>query len=1374
MSETHKDVPAQGNDQSVASRNTFFVVGIGASAGGLESLEHFFANVPHDSGMAFVVIQHLSPDFKSMMDELLARHTNIPIHRAEEGVTVEPNNIYLLPRKKEMIISQGRLHLADKDPSQGLTLPIDHFFRSLAQDCGPKSIAVVLSGTGSDGSRGVKDVHEANGLIVCEDEKSAKFDGMPLSAQQTGLVDLVATAETIPAALLNYISSPDGARQLPQPADAEPLEGVEAVFDLLRREYDIDFSHYKPTTVSRRIERRLSLAHALDLDEYVARLRDDREELNALYKDLLIGVTQFFRDTDPYQVLERQVIPDVLQRVPNDEEIRIWVAGCATGEEAYSLAILFHEALAKAGRPIKLKILATDVHKASLDQAGHGIFDEERLAQVSADRLRRFFAKTEHGYQISQDLRQSIVFAQHNIIKDAPFTNLDLISCRNLLIYFQPREQKNALSLFHFGLKAGGVMFLGSSETPGDLADEFDTLDARGRLYRKRRDIRLPATMRLPLSRRTPEPRPSTVRIPRSEVRTPEATLISTYDQLLDKFMPPSLLVNQQRELIETFAGAERFLRFKGGRVSHDLLDLLDTDAKTSIAGGLNRVVRHGQPLSFAGVRLTSGGQEKTYRLSIEPLECDNAADPRYLISLELLDSETTSRDSPAEVDADEISRDQVNDLEEELRYTKENLQATIEELETSNEEMQATNQELVASNEELQSTNEELHSVNEELYTVNGEHQKKIQELAELNQDMEHLLLSTGIHTLFLDSEYRVRRFTPMMAEVFHLLPHDVGRRIESFAHNIACDSLEEKLARVRTAGVTHEEPVSNQQGHRYLLRLLPYKAGERIEGVVVTLIDMAEQAQLGDALRKSERRYELAVRATDVGVWEWEPGAEAYYFSPEYARLLGYEADSFPGTIEDFSERLHPDDHARVWNAIKAHLKRGLDYDEEFRLKVEGDGYRWFRGRGDSERDASGRPVRIAGTIADIHRRKCAEIESAEQIRRRDNFLAMLSHELRNPMSAVRNATRLLNTPNVDAATDAEARRVIDRQTSHVTRLLDDLLDVSRITQDKIELVKSTIDLRETVEGAVQSVRSLAEECEINIDVNLPDRPLSAVGDPTRLEQIQANLLTNAIKYSPAGERVTLELLRDDAAAVIRVSDNGAGIAPELLDGIFDAFVQVNETLDRAQGGMGVGLTLVRQLAEMHGGTVVARSEGLGRGSEFEVRLPRFAPGGNDGQSADRAAKDGTAIAPGSIDRVVIIEDQEDNRQMLTSLLELEGIEVHGAADGFEGLELVERVQPQAAIVDIGLPEMDGYQVARRIRLTRSSNIMLVALTGYGQPQDIARSHASGFDHHLVKPLNPDRLAEVLGLDSQGAKRDSDFQSISTTGLERDAKSR
>jgi two-component system CheB/CheR fusion protein len=1597
------DVATTTSTMPAAADQPVLVVGLGASAGGLESLEQFFAHTPVDSGLAFVVIQHLSPNFPSMMDELLARHTSLPLHRAEEGMQVAPNHVYLLPPKKEMTVRQGRLHLIDKDPKLGLSLPIDHFFRSLAAECGPRAVAVVLSGTGSDGSRGVVDVHEAGGLVVAEDGSSASFDGMPLSAQATGCVDLVLPAAQIPAVLLEHLRVPQQVRQPPPPAESQPAFDIEAVFELLRERHDIDFSHYKPTTVGRRIERRLPIVRAANLKDYIGRLRQDPEELNALYHDLLIGVTEFFRDAQPFHWLQRQLLPQLLQRVPPAEELRLWVAGCATGEEAYSLAILFHEALEAARRPINMKVFATDVHQASLEQAGRAIYDPQRLAGVPADRLRRYFNRRRNRFQVSQELRQLIVFARHNLIKDAPFTNLDLISCRNLLIYFQPQAQTKAVSFLHFGLKSGGTLMLGSSETPGALSDEFDTLHESYRLYRKRRDVRLPTELRLPAARggRRPAPPPT---LP-SRGATPHAgrNLSAVHERLLDRFMPPSLLINEHREVVESFGGAEKLLRIKGRRVSHDLLDLLDTETDTTILAALHRVMRHGQPLSFSGVRLKQGDQQQTFRIHIEPTLDDQTAPRHYLIALEPLGETHPATGTSPDVDVNEMTHDQVRHLEEELRYTKENLQATIEELETSNEEMQATNEELVASNEELQSTNEELHSVNEELYTVNAEHQKKIDELAELNRDMEHLLRTTDMAIVFLDRDLCIRRFTPRVAEIFDLVDQDLGRRISTFSHSICHGHLMEELQAVLDDGIARESEVRDVRNRVYFMRMLPYCVDNEIRGVVLALIDISvldaarsqilhlsaivessEDGIIGfdlagritswnagaerlydytskeavgrdisiivprEQLAETRRRFEQVRRGVhldpmevdrltkegqrihvslalspikgldgavvgvsgisrdisvrrqaeearaylsaivkssddaiigatlDGEVTSWNRGAErlfgyrgqeivgrtmahlvppdrsnevpdilrqvsrgelvehfetirvrrdgsqidvsltispindsqgrligasmiarditplkatlrerdageqrirllldstaeaiygldntgtCIFVNPACGRLLGYDsADELLGQkLHDLIHHSHPDGgRASVEDCqiCQSYLRgRRVHCEEAIAWRKDGTSFHaevWSHPMVAPD----GRSIGAVVTFLDITERKEAVETLREEARRREQFLAMLSHELRNPLSAIRTAARLLTRPDVQPAADAEARHVIDRQTSQMTRLLDDLLDVSRITQDKIHLDQSPIDLRETLDDAVQSVRSLASDCGVEIDVVVSADRLLVNGDVTRLEQIQANLLSNAIKYSSRGQRVRIELASDPHSAIIRVTDSGAGIAPDMLDRIFDIFVQVDDTLDRARGGMGVGLTLVRKLVDLHGGTLSVHSEGLGRGSEFEVWLPLAESLATTRKPVTAACGAGPAAA---VTQVVIIEDQEDNRGMLSTLLELEGIEVWCAGTGPEGLALIDRVRPQAAIIDIGLPEMDGYEVAREIRNCLGSDIILIALTGYGQSQDVARAGRAGFDHHLVKPLQPDKLMSLLVPPAEPARVDS-----------------
>ena len=567
------------------------VVGIGASAGGLEALERFFDNVPSETGLAFVVVQHLSPDFKSMMDELLARHTELPIHLVENGMPVEANHVYLIPPKNEMIISGGRLLLSERDRQQELTLPIDIFFRSLAQDCGPRAVAIVLSGGGSDGSRGIRDVHEAGGLVIVQDVESAQFDGMPRTARRLGPGRLGALAR--PTCRGSCSSTRAGRTDAPSERTAERAPAGSAtvveVYRMFQEEFGIDFTHYKPSTVTRRIERRLALARSADIDEYLRRLKSDRDELDVLYRDLLIDVTRFFRDEQAFQVLEKQVLPDLLARQPREAPLRVWVAGCATGEEVYSLAIMLHDLMATRWASDRSRSSRPTCTGARSSTRRAAIYTQEALAGVSEERLARYFTRIGERYQVVPELRQTVVFAQHNVIKDAPFTRVDLITCRNLLIYLQPAAQQKVLSLFHFALNRNGCLFLGPSETVGPLAAGYETLDKHWRVYRKRATRACPSTRACSRHQRRPHraARPSNPRGRRYSL----SQLLGTYDALLERMMPPSLLVNERAELVHAFGGAGAFLQHRDGRQGLDVLELVGPELKMVLVGGLKRAV---------------------------------------------------------------------------------------------------------------------------------------------------------------------------------------------------------------------------------------------------------------------------------------------------------------------------------------------------------------------------------------------------------------------------------------------------------------------------------------------------------------------------------------------------------------------------------------------------------------------------------------------------------------------------------------------------------------------------------------------------------------------------------------------------------------
>jgi len=1312
------------------------IVGIGASAGGLEALEQFFGSMPSDTGMAFVVIQHLSPDFKSLMDELLAHRTTMAIHRVEDGMSVEPNAVYLIPPRKEMIISDGRLLLTDKDPNQALTLPIDHFFRSLAQDVGRDAIAIVLSGTGSDGSRGIRQVHDTGGLVIVQSEESAKFDGMPRSAIDTGVADAVMHPAEMPAALLRYAQHPFAAAMLEDTEDKLSENKMGTLFKLLRDKHGIDFSHYKPSTVGRRIERRLLLQHASDLEEYVRRLSEDEQELNSLYKDLLIGVTKFFRDVEAFERLEQQILPELIAQKSAQEELRIWIPGCGTGEEAYSLAILICERLAESNQKINVKIFATDVHRASIDHASAGIYSAESLSQISQDRLQRYFTRNGEQYQVISDLRQMIVFAHHNVLRDAPFTKLDLISCRNLLIYFQPQSQKKTVSFFHFALRTGGILFLGPSESPAELSDEFETIDSRWKIYRKRRDVRLPADLRLPLSSTTGFLNSSSLATPPAKSqRGWDNRLYGSYDVILEDFMPPSFLVDEHRELMHIFGGAERYLSLSSGRTSTNIIDLVKSDLRLALSGTLTRVDKDKQTTELGGVRIDD---DQRVKILVKPIHNKLASTTHTLIVIEeegQPGSAGADQESMAQMDLQQASRDRVDLLEKELRSTKENLQATVEELETSNEELQATNEELVASNEELQSTNEELHSVNEELYTVNAEYQRKINELTQLNTDMDNLLRSTEIGTIFLDRDLCIRKFTPQISRIFNLIPQDVGRRIDAFTNQIDEPQLVAKIENVLETETTFEREIHGQDGIWHYLRILPYRTStNQVAGAVLTLIDISALKHAESAYEELDRQLRGILENSSSFIYVKDLNGHYTLCNRMSEELLGAPPERVYGKTD---YEFLPTDTADI---VQAHdLKVATsgkiqEFEETFSC---GGDKRTYLSVKFPLRDDSDQIYGVGAVCTDITLREQATQTARQRVKRRDQFLAMLSHELRNPVGAIVNATRVMKHASDRFSID-ETREVINRQSMHISRLLDDLLDVSRVTQGKIEMRRQVIDLQTTIDDAVSAVQPLINTHRQALHVDRPDGPIYLDADATRLQQVLVNLLSNASKYNDPQGNIWLQVRIEDNRVFVAVRDDGFGIPPEMQMDIFELFVQ-NEP-DRSEGGLGVGLTLARSIIQKHGGRLSLHSNGHGKGSVFSFRLPLTSKRPAEIQQE-------TPQLNGEEVRILVVEDNADARKTLEKLLELEGFKVTSAKDGGSALDSFAEQSFDIALIDIGLPDMTGYELAEKLQSRNlSQGVVLIALTGYGQDQDRQDALEAGFDEHLVKPLDMDRLINII----------------------------
>lgn len=857
-----------------SSEHPSYYIGIGASAGGLEALAEFFSHLPEDTDAAFIVVQHLSPDFKSMMPELLSKHTSMPIYQVADGVTVEANSIYLIPPRKNMLVAEGKLLLSDQMPGGHPHMPIDIFLRSLAEDQQDRAIGIILSGTGSDGTRGIKALKESGGLVIVQEPGSAKFDGMPISAYNTGLADMSLPPQQMGQSILRFIRHPSisgegAAVRLPISSNDDTLDEI---FKLLRRQSSINFSQYKASTVARRIERRLGINQLTSLDAYLRLLIDSPRELQILSRELLIGVTRFFRDDDAFKNLIQQVIPKVVENHKSKREgIRLWVAGCSTGEEAYSLAILIDEEVKRKNLNCTVKIFATDVDEEAIAEASSGVYSADITQDISLERLERYFEHEDTSYVVSPKLRQMVIFAVHNMIEDPPFSNIDLVSCRNVLIYFQHSTQKKVLASLYFALKPNGYLFLGSSESLGDLQSHFEPINERARTFMKVSNMRVPIGNSPPnlgvnhsgSETRVMPPISNVLKAVRSGIK---GGLNSVLERLVEEYAPDCIVLNSSFEAIHVYGDVSEYTKgIRPGKISNNIKDIIVDDLSVAVSTALYRCERNDGDVYYKDVMIHSDAENSlSVDLSVFTVkEGEYSSSPRYYIVQFINDeTEVPTKSKPKSkkisFDASEQSRQRILDLENELIKKQENLQVTVEELETTNEELQSANEELMSANEELQSTNEELQSVNEELYTVNSEYQQKIVELVKANEDLDSVVNATKVGIIFLDEQLSIRRFTPFSAQYINLRVTDLGRPFHHLSYDLNYDSFFSDVANVSAGGQEVEKTVVSKLGKDILIRILSYHSeSERQEsGVLITLTDISRQKFMEKSLLETQNK--------------------------------------------------------------------------------------------------------------------------------------------------------------------------------------------------------------------------------------------------------------------------------------------------------------------------------------------------------------------------------------------------------------------------------------------------------------------------------------------------------------------------------------
>ena len=841
MSDMNKAAEANG---MVNTPETPLVIGIGASAGGLEALQQFFEYMPPNSGLSFVVIQHLSPDYKSLMADILGKHTEMPVRQAENATDIRPDTVYLIPPKKYMTIKDGKLRLAEAPGS--LNHPIDAFFQSLAEEKREHSIAVVLSGTGTDGTNGVKAVKEVGGLVIAQAPESAKFDGMPRSVINTGLADFVLSPEEIAEEILNFSNTPLLLRplrgdsiQVEEDTMFSEEETLSHIYTILKNASGIDFTYYKRSTILRRIERRMLVTHTSSLSEFARLLGDSSEEVNTLVKEILIGVTNFFRDPAFFEKLKYNAIYKIVERAKEDEPIRVWSAGCSTGEEAYSIAILFKEAMEEMQVKRDVKIFATDVDSRAIEQAGKGVFSENIIDDVTPDRLAKFFLKVCDQYQISKEIRRMIVFATHNMFSDPPFGKLDLISCRNVMIYFQPVMRRGLFAIFHSALKNGGFLFLGKSETAGEYVNLFKPVCSAEKIYVHKAEGKVedlaPPTFTIPNVQNI-----NLKNIHAGISQSNESAVESRYTRFLERHLPASVVVSTDDTVLHFFGNYNDYLTLAPGKASLNFFSMICKDLSLAAATAVSRCRTEHTTITYTDIAVDTPSGRKVVNLTVEPIP-EESGDESDLVAVLLQEKSVPVAEGVVEkYDLDATAARRIADLEREFQVSQNDLRSTIQRLETVNGELQAANEELLTANEELQSSTEELQSVNEELYTVNTEHQLKLDELTTMTNDLSNFLSSTMIGILFVDGDLNIRKFTEYVGREFQLMDHDVGRNIQIFAHSFPDEAIEADCKTVLRDLVSIDREVTAMNGRFYTLRIAPYRTTENnIRGLVITIID-------------------------------------------------------------------------------------------------------------------------------------------------------------------------------------------------------------------------------------------------------------------------------------------------------------------------------------------------------------------------------------------------------------------------------------------------------------------------------------------------------------------------------------------------------
>jgi two-component system CheB/CheR fusion protein len=1492
--------------------NTDFpIVGVGASAGGLEAIIELLSHSGTNSGLAYVIIQHLDPKHESMTTEILARETKMPVLEIEDGMLVEPNHVYVIPPNRNLGLSHGLLKLLPRTQNREPHMPLNFFFQTLADERNEKAIGVILSGTATDGTIGLQVIKSVGGITLVQDPETAKYDGMPRSAIASGVVDFILSPKEIAAELTRIAKHPYLKSEVNNSDEQKPLgrdDILVRIFSLVRESSNTDFSHYKKNTVQRRIARRMLLQKIDDLADYAKFLENNPDEVKALFADILIHVTNFFRDNKVYEILKNKILPKYMKTRDTNLPFRIWVAGCSTGEEVYSLAMTFFEFQDELGEKSKmssnirtsLSIFGTDISESALQKARAAVYPESIAEDISKERLRKFFDKVEGGgYRIAKWLRDTCLFSKHDVTRDPPFAKVDLISCRNVLIYFDTDLHKFVLPIFHYALNPDGILVLGKSETVGGFTNLFALADKTNKIYFKK-NVKVPLRIKLPLGRYSAERLdPGQYGIKRTDIPTARTDFQRESDRIaLSEYAPPSVVINDAMEIVQSRGRTAPFLELSSGLPSLNLFRMAHPELLGELKIAIQAARKKNNTVIKAGLAIHDGRKSRKLSIKVVPLPAlPSSKDHYFTIFFEEIKiddaKQKTEPKTRSQMAKEKSQKDKQNfDLEKRLESNLEYQQSLIEEYETSQEELVSTNEELQSTNEELQSTNEELEtakeelqSANEELTTINDELQTRNIETINLNNDLTNLLASVDIPIVMVSSDGKIRRFTPKAAKILKLIPSDAGRPIGDIKPNIQVPDLDQLVFEVMESMAMRELETQDNQGHWFQLQVRPYRtADNKIDGAVIALIDIdsikrntEELKKLAEDLKKAHddaatiidsqplpllvidsnhrvklaneifyQRFQVSRAVTEgkniseLGSGQWKipqlqtliqktliDGTTFEHFEVAYefpligrrVMLLSSRRVHLAGSgeiavllaIDDVTERLgvaqalknseekYRNLIANAYDGVVIVREDGkIDFANGQIEKIFGylakelvnqpiellvpEHFKLIQATNSlndvglsreligKRKNGSLFPIEISlgpvktsdniyltAIIRDISDRKEIEKERAQILikeRRanqvKDEFLAMLSHELRTPLTTILAWSQMLLKGKMDNDKIMHGMKIVEQSAKAQGQLINDLLDISRIQAGKLNLTIQEINPAQVIAAAIDSTRSLAANKLVQIETQIHPSIDSIYADPMRLQQILWNLITNSIKFSSKEGKIWISVNKVSINAQefvqIQVRDNGKGIKPEFVPIIFESFTQVDSSSTRAYGGLGLGLSIVRRLVEMHGGSVNVESPGENQGSTFTVTIPSKPSKKINNSGADEAEAE-EAEAEVNLEglRVLVVEDEANAREIFAVMLQSFGAEVRTAGSVSEALTIFNVFKPDILVSDISMPVEDGYDLIRTIREQKSTT-PAIALTANAGHDDIQRALVAGFQHHLAKPVEANKLAVAI----------------------------